>query len=251
MHRRARHLNPRDAGATLALDSRRISGLNDGDRVGSWTDSSRSSNTPTQSTVEDRPIYKTAIQGGQPVVRFDGYDALYKQANLSTVNELTIQVLVKFNNTTSRYAAFDAKTASTSFSHFVIEQNTYNTAGQRFAFYTSSAAYDSATATNSNFNLISAAANTTANNNIINNTTYKVNGAVSALTFTGGSTTYQDLTALNGFMIGAFNNDGTPAYGLNLGGDLCYVTAFPAQLSNPLLKRLEHAAALSFKIACS
>lgn len=47
-------------------------GTNDGDAVGTWTDQSASANNVTQSTVANKPTYKTAIKNGLPIVRFDG-----------------------------------------------------------------------------------------------------------------------------------------------------------------------------------
>jgi len=47
-----------------------ITGLNDGDGVATWPDSSGNGRDFTQSTVGWRPLYKTAIRNGRPVVRF-------------------------------------------------------------------------------------------------------------------------------------------------------------------------------------
>lgn len=49
-----------------------ITGLNDGDALTTWLDSSGNGNSASQSTVANKPLYKTAIQNGLPVVRFDG-----------------------------------------------------------------------------------------------------------------------------------------------------------------------------------
>lgn len=88
MHRRARHLNPGSAGAVMALDSRFITGLSDGDSVQTWTDRSASGNNAAQSTAGKQPAYKTAIQGGQPSVRFDGSnDILTSQLGVSAGSE--------------------------------------------------------------------------------------------------------------------------------------------------------------------
>lgn len=48
--------------------------LNDGDAVGSWTDSSGAGNALVQATAGKKPLYKTKILNGMPVVRFDGTD---------------------------------------------------------------------------------------------------------------------------------------------------------------------------------
>ncbi len=51
-----------------------ITGLNDGDAVTTWNDSSASANNVTEATTSQKPLYKTAIVNGLPVVRFDGTD---------------------------------------------------------------------------------------------------------------------------------------------------------------------------------
>ena len=72
MRARHRHFNARDVGAALCLDARFISGLSDGNAVITWSDRSRSTANAVQNNANNQPQYKTAIQGGQPVVRFDG-----------------------------------------------------------------------------------------------------------------------------------------------------------------------------------
>lgn len=48
--------------------------LNDNDPVTTWTDSSGNGFSPTQSTAGLKPLFKTAILNGFPIVRFDGSD---------------------------------------------------------------------------------------------------------------------------------------------------------------------------------
>ncbi len=69
--------DPRSLGSLqLWLDATRISGLNDGDPVATWSDlsGSGSGNDATQATSSKRPLYKVGIVNGKPVVRFDGVD---------------------------------------------------------------------------------------------------------------------------------------------------------------------------------
>lgn len=56
----------------LWLASDKITGKNDGDSIALWPDASGNGNDATQSTEINRPIYKTSIKNGKPVVRFDG-----------------------------------------------------------------------------------------------------------------------------------------------------------------------------------
>lgn len=60
---------PVTSGLQLLLDARVITGLVDGDAVTSWSDSSGNSNTASQGTAANRPIYKTNIFGTNPAVR--------------------------------------------------------------------------------------------------------------------------------------------------------------------------------------
>lgn len=247
MRARQRHFNPRSLGASLFLDSRYITGLSDGNAIDSWPDRSGNNYNPTQATAAAKPTYKTAIQGGQPVARFDGGDSLYRNQNLSTVNQLTLIAICSFTNNTSRYGVFDAKN-NPAFNHFTIEQNTFLTAGQRYGFYTSNSTLDSATTTSAGMKIISVAATTTSGTNIVSNTTYKVQGQVSSLTQRSGSN-YADLTGINGFMVGGFNAGGTAV--LQLSGDIAQIVVLPSNVTGAPMKRLEHSAAFSFKIACS
>lgn len=54
------------------LDATQIQGLNDGDSVSKWFDRVSGFESVSQSTSAARPVYKTNIQNGKPVVRFDG-----------------------------------------------------------------------------------------------------------------------------------------------------------------------------------
>jgi hypothetical protein len=70
MRARHRHFNPKAAGAATALDARFLTFANDA-AVDTWT-SRTGSNNVTQATAGNRPTFKANIQGGQPVVRFSG-----------------------------------------------------------------------------------------------------------------------------------------------------------------------------------
>lgn len=57
------------AGLELWLKADGLS-LNDNDAVSSWTDSSGNARHATQATVDDKPVFKTNIVNGKPVVRW-------------------------------------------------------------------------------------------------------------------------------------------------------------------------------------
>ena len=62
------------AGLRIWQDAAQITGLNDGDTVSSWSDSSGNGLALTQATGTKQPLYKTGIFGSQPAVLFDGVD---------------------------------------------------------------------------------------------------------------------------------------------------------------------------------
>lgn len=72
MRARHRHFNAKTAGAVLVLDSRYITGLSDGNAVSTWSDRSGNGKDATMASAGNQPTYETAEQGGQPVVKFDG-----------------------------------------------------------------------------------------------------------------------------------------------------------------------------------
>jgi len=60
-------------GLHLWLDATDLA-LSDGDAVGTWEDKGPDGYDVTQSTSSKKPIYKTGIIGGGPILRFDGVD---------------------------------------------------------------------------------------------------------------------------------------------------------------------------------
>lgn len=62
------------SGLVLWLRADTIADRLDGDTVQTWKDESGQGNHMTQATAAKRPIYKTGIVNGKPVVRFDGAD---------------------------------------------------------------------------------------------------------------------------------------------------------------------------------
>lgn len=69
------------AGCVLWLKADAIVGLNDGDAVGTWEDSSTANNDVSQSTADNKPSYQTNELNGKPVVRFDGANDILNTAS--------------------------------------------------------------------------------------------------------------------------------------------------------------------------
>jgi hypothetical protein len=84
MRARHRHFNAKSAGAVFVVDSRYITGLSDGNAVSTWSDRSGNGKDATMPTGANQPTYETAEQGGQPVVKFDGVNDFLETASPAT-----------------------------------------------------------------------------------------------------------------------------------------------------------------------
>lgn len=98
MRARHRHLNKSLRDTACAFDSRFLSGFSDGSEVDTWTDLSSNGRNATQSTSANRPIYKTGIQGGNPVVRFDGSDDILSTATFANPSQVSAIIVAKANS---------------------------------------------------------------------------------------------------------------------------------------------------------
>ena len=73
MSRRYRHFNVRDAGGFVLLDAKRIEGIGEGVGINRWNNWANFGLNATQSAVGAfKPTYRSRVQGGQAVARFDG-----------------------------------------------------------------------------------------------------------------------------------------------------------------------------------
>ena len=90
-------LVPVTNGLVLQLDANAIEGLSDNDSIAQWDDLSGNDNHATQSTESYKPLYKTNILNGKPVVRFDGGDDLFNigdSTSLSSIDEISVFAVI-------------------------------------------------------------------------------------------------------------------------------------------------------------
>ncbi len=244
MRARHRHLNQRDAAGVLVLDSRRISGLSDGGAVSQWNDASRSGWNVTQGTAALRPIYKTAIQGGSPVVRFDG-------ASATNAGDRLISSSVTASQTFSFVTVFQVSSSDTS---GAVVFDSYNSTqcvlyrGYALDGPNKFVMNYGITSTPSRFQF--ADSNTSWNvaaGQFSGDTSFAALSGTKTVTTTTGGT-----NGLSGISVGQIRGNPTPVIGdYSLNGDIGLVAIIAGALPDPLRKRLEHAAALSFKISCN
>lgn len=89
------------AGLKLWLDASQITGLSDGETVALWSDKSGESNDAIQSTEVNKPLFKTNITNGEPVVRFDGSNDrldITNDASMQISTSMTFIAVVAYDN---------------------------------------------------------------------------------------------------------------------------------------------------------
>jgi len=225
-HRRPRHLTPRPAGAAAVFDARFITGLADGAAVATWADLTANARNATQATGANQPLYKTAIKGGCPVVRFDGTNDVLTTAAF-TLNQPSTMFVVYVVNDNNNRTAIDALAANTR------RIFSFPSGGAQFSFVTM---FAGTLQTNTAI---------ARGNWVVVRATF--NGASSRLSVNGIATTVSPgSSAASGITIGDQGGAGAP-----LLGDIMSVSGVPGAMSEPLAKRFEQNYARVAKIPCS
>ncbi len=97
-------------GLRIWLKADAITGLVNNDPVATWTDSSGNGFNVTQATGSKKPLYKTSILNGLPVVRFDGTDdelgtgTLWGTVVNSTISIYTVIALISVTSSAAAAA---------------------------------------------------------------------------------------------------------------------------------------------------
>jgi hypothetical protein len=239
MRARHRHFNPRDAGANVVYDARYISGVSIGGSVSTWPDRSRNAYDATQTTGANQPT----LEDG-PAVRTNGSSHFMVIPTGPTINTgVGHCVLI-----TVKQIAF----GNSSFPGIVnIKTNESNSWEATFAASGQTAFRWMLTGSQSSFARLRWNVSSNTNKQIVafqyngsgaetsGNTSLKVDGDTKSLT---PASVFANLT--HEARIGRHNNN----YGNN---DYHQIALLNFDVANPLRKRLEHAAAFSFKISCN
>lgn len=236
MRLRHRHFNPAAVGAHAVYDSRFL-GLTDNSAVASWTDRSANARHAAQSVAIKKPTFKTGIRAGQPIVRFNGSNGLQSSAFQASNSMVVVSVFIGL------------------FNGFIYERGTnYDTNGGAY-LYTSKDASISACSTSPNVSAKNAATNWGLGSwMIVSHFNYgthaslglRVNGVLPTIsTF---STNNKDVSQSENLShsLGSRNNGAS----VGLTGDIGFLAFLPT-INASLNKRIEHSAALAFKIPCS
>lgn len=243
MRARQRHLNPSGAGATLVLDARFISGLNDGDAVSTWTDRSGAGNNATQGTALNRPLYRTGANGinRNPAVFFDGSnDFLSSAVAPAAATKVSVIAVAQSNLVDGNWRTIISNTASGSIRRLTLIQNGgFGQPNNYLTYFTNSngqvwSGTSGALTQSSPF----VSSNVEQNDNSLRSWFNGVLGANSGAVASQAPSATTD--------IGRYTSSNVFPWS----GPIGYVVIVP-QLTSPLRRRLEQSAAFSFKIACS
>lgn len=241
MHRRARHLNHGSAGATLYVDSRRITSVSDGSSFQTWSDLSGNSNDLTQATSGYRPVYRTNIIGGQPAVDFANANNQHFKNTAYTISA----------NSLSMFVAGAVKSAPTAEGRFISlnkdgVNDAYTVNGWAACYWNSTSniitnyrngSYGpfSATLTRTNWYPICTVMNGSSVSLFVSNA--KTTGTTSS-------------TAMSTNRVFVGTNEIEFA-GSSLNGYVGCVSLIKQVLGEPLIKRISHSMAFSFKMVCN
>jgi hypothetical protein len=254
MRARHRHFNPRDCDALVALDSRYGFTVADGSAVDPWDDRSRNNNDASTTTAADRPTYETNELNGRPVVKFNSNDILLSSplSTSITSNALTcLSVSNKTGDGTSGSAGnannfsriFSVNGAASSGRDYNNTDSFATFVGAGFGGFTAGSyiVYRNSVQVTS----ISGSYNTP----YIHSFTIDGTSVKARLNNSAQTTGTTSATALNATRLNIGYSPLAPDSFLN--GDVAMVTIIRSVVSDALRKRLEHAAAFSFKISCN
>ena len=107
----------------LWLKSEDISALIDGDDITSWIDASGNSNTVSQPTSTFRPVYKTSILNGFPVVRFEKTNGRLRRTGFTTFPTTAITAIYVNSNVESNDGVLSYASAGGGNNDFLLFSN--------------------------------------------------------------------------------------------------------------------------------
>ena len=101
----------RISGLVLWLDALQEN-FSDDDTVGTWTDRSGQGNDAIQTTEVNKPVYKTNILNGRPILRFDGSNSFLDLTSALDISEGAIFIVARNNDGTNGSCPLSKKSSS-------------------------------------------------------------------------------------------------------------------------------------------
>jgi hypothetical protein len=254
MRRRHRHLNTRHLGAKLVLDARYIN-QSDNTAVSTWADRSGNGYDATQTDSNLFPTFQTAEFGGNGVVSFDGTnDVLNANGAAGVMRNVgggTLMAVCKYTsaslNNTRPPLFFSRGDSSGSTRALIGTTNTsptgYTTAGRRLDANSFQVVATGSGTYTQNRILIQSGIFDWANSDAFVFLDGKQEASSTSFQTAGNTSNTDSLAVRVGLADSTFNQF--------LQGDIGQALAFNTALTASQRKRVEHAAAFSFKISCN
>ena len=236
MRARHRHFSYKAAGAVVAYDARYLNN-SDGTALQTWQNRASTSYDATESDSTKRPLVKTGANGinGQTALKFDGTNDDLQAASVPLNTFITVVVCAQF--TTAKPFFFEHSANSNTNAGFYF----YGSSGNSWQFNRSGASHG-ATGVSSWFGSSAAIGSLTYNGSA----SYRLNSG-SAL----ANTNLQGTARSNSSVTDSFNICSRNRASVFGDGLLGCLAIYDGEAADPLRKRIEHAAAYSFKISCN
>jgi hypothetical protein len=221
MRARHRHLKSKSLDASVCLDARYVSAAN-GDSVQTWSDQTGNSRDASQATSGLRPTFVASASGGQPALNFNA-QLMSFSSTIPAPRPVSI-IAVQWKNATGARIASLSNDANL-YAALDWSDGTIYAGGQAIA----GGSFGSG-------NLTTASIFSTVTDSL---DVVFVNGSQRTRTQIGTT--------------GETTNFGTlgRTYGIASNGRLAFVLAISSALNGSQRKRIEHAAAFSWKISCN
>ena len=236
MRARHRHFSHKAAGAVVAYDARYLSD-SDGTALQTWPDRSGTYNA-TESDSTKRPLVKTGVNGinGQTALKFDGTNDDLQATSVPLNTYITVVI---------------CGSAFTSAKQFFVEQSPNANFNDGFYFFGSAGAgwqFRRSSANHSGGNVSNWLGQDAAIASLRYGGAgqYRKNGGANLSNAGGGGTARANTLVTNALNICSRNRASSFSDGL-----LGSLAIYDGDATDSMLKRLEHSAAYSFKIACS
>jgi hypothetical protein len=235
MRARHRHFNPKAAGALFALDARFLTGLSNNDPVSTWTNRTGINDVTASSTA--RPLFKSNSVNNNPALEFDGVNDRLVSGNVTFFADFILVAVVRLTRSPN-YSSIN--TLATKSDH----TSTNNNRPGFYAYLTN----NFATTTNNFVSTEAWTGNTNSPQTIVNGLSVSPTGALTVGTAAIVSNNFSNINtgSASPLHIGAEVRTGSRFGQMDL-ASLAYVSGSTASLR----RRLEHASAFSFKIACN